>query len=284
MKTLCCLKYSRELLKGRRMRSFAYSAGVVGILLFFRLAEATGASIMLYCTGLNPNELFSSRNTAWQVFVLACTSLKYISSAPVIMAAAGWFTKLCGVESGFEAKSFSDILSDSRLLVRSIAVTLVARIMLMFFFVPSGFFLGFAYEFIVSGGSRGVFYGVHCISMAVFSALMWLWAVSGALAVPFIWVRDTQQSVFSAIRRSFSVMKGRRIGLAKVAFMRCLPFILAEFFTAISLYINICIKEAEYNEWVDVQGKNGQADNPAKLPHRSGRRFKAAADEAETTG
>lgn len=292
MKTIQLLRYSRGLLKSKRTRSFAYAAGVIGVMLFFRLAEATGASVMLYCTGMSPNELFSRQNTVWQIFMLICTILKYTASAPVITAAAGWFTKLCGVESNFKFRTFSDILIDSHILLRSIVLMLVTRIMLILFFVPSGFFLGFAYEFIVSGKSRGVFYGVHCISMAILSAVTWLWAVSGMAAVPFLWVRDMNQSIFTVIHRSFSVMKGRRIGLVKAAAVRGLPlffvvtvpFLLADFFTVISLYINICIKEAEYNEWVEMHSKNGQADYPAKLSYRTGRRFKASADKAETAG
>lgn len=69
MKTAQLTEYSREVLKGRQIRSFAYAAGVIGIPLSFRLAEAAGASIMLYCADIKPTELFS-QITEYGIYLL----------------------------------------------------------------------------------------------------------------------------------------------------------------------------------------------------------------------
>jgi len=289
MKTAQLTEYSREVLKGRQIRSFAYAAGVIGIPLSFRLAEAAGASIMLYCTDIKPTELFFSDNRIWHIFTIICALLKYMASAPVILAAAGWFTSVCDIDGEKSFHSLSEILSDYKILRKSIVTMLLTKFILALFFLPCGVFIGFASEMLLSGSSSGIFYGIHCVSMTLFSLGMWIWATLGAAAVPFVMAKNAKENVFALIMKSFRVMKGRRTGLIRLIAVKGLPllaivtipFMLGSFFITISLYINICIKEAEYDEWVKVQSKNENADNSSKISAWRDRNFKTSADEAE---
>ncbi len=290
MKTSQLTEYSKNLIKGMRIRSFAYAAAVLSVPLFFRLAEAAGAGIVLYCTDIKPTELLFSDNMIWRVFTIICTLLKYIASAPLIIASAGWFTDLCRIEKELKFHSLSEILSDCRMLGKSIAVMLAVKLVLMLFFLPSGIFVGFAWNMIFSGSSRGIFYGIHCVSMALLSVGMWIWAMLGMAAVPFVAARNMHAGVWAIISQSFRIMKGRRKGLIRIAVLKgipmlalvTIPFMLGSFFAAVSLYINICIKEAEYDEWVKVHSKNGNTDNASELSAWKDRNFKTSADKAET--
>ena len=287
MKIASLINYSSSLLKKRNLKAFTSASSLICIFLFFRLAEAAAASIILYCTDISPAELFSADNSLWQLFVFACTLLKYAAAAPVSFAVWGWFTGFCCDEK-IKIYSIAEILSDFRLAFKCISIFICKKAVLLITFLPVAVFAAFSADLFGKGDSVSLFYAVHCFSMTVLSIFLWLWTMLGMTAVPFLMLRDVKCSPFSLIFNSFKIMKGRRRGLLKMLLLylipMCLivtiPFLISGLFMSLSLYINISIKEVEYNEWIEIQSGNRKTNNTAKLSAWKSGSFTPPADKA----
>jgi len=285
MKTSKLIGYGRKILKGNRRNGFAVSFALLGTVMFFRLVEAAVALFMIYYVGIKPGELFSLNNYVWQGFVLTCTLLKYIVLAPLLPAAAYWFTEICDTGTDVAITSGLDFFTKPRLLFKSFFTLILMKTISLIFLIPAAFFGLLSYNLVKSGAdSHMLFYATHSVSMTAVSIWIWLWAVSGMLAVPFVMLKDRQKNAFSIVFASFKLMHRRRKQLAFIALLLLLPmflivtipFMLPAFFMAVSLYINVTIKEAEY---YNTQSNGGETCNASEFSKKPGR-IKETADTA----
>lgn len=288
--------YSDKLLKGKRMRALLVCLMLSGTELFFRLAEAAAYSVILYFSGMKPVGLFTGESRVQQSIALACTVLRCLTTAPLIYAAAYWFTELCTESHKRRKTPLTRIILNRKLYGRSLAALVFSKAAGFVFLIPAALFGKTAYALISAGIADSeelhLFMSVHAAVLTILSLGLWLWAKLAMLAMPFLMIRFPGRSVFRAFRDSFSFMKDRRSTLLKI-FMRyitpmalivTIPFLLPKLFTAVSLFIGISFREDEYLEGNKIQSEVGKTCNTAKLPAWRKRRFTAAADKAQAAG
>lgn len=288
--------YSDKLLKGKRMRALLVCLMLSGTELFFRLAEAAVYSVILYFSGMKPVGLFTGENLVQQAIALICTVLRCLTTAPLIYAAAYWFTELCSESHKRRKSSVTRIILNRKIYGRSLAALVFSKAAGFVFLIPAALFGKTAYALVSAGIADSeelhLFMSVHAAVLTILSLGLWLWAKLAMLAVPFLMIRFPGRSVFRAFRDSFSFMKDRRSTLLKI-FMRyippmalivTIPFLLPKLFAAVSLFISISLREDEYLEGNKIHSDVGKTGHTAKLPAWRKRRFTAAADKAQAAG
>lgn len=295
MKLGTLTSYSDKLLRGFRTKAFLICLSVAGTELFFRLAEASLCSLMLYFGELKPIELFTGQYLLKSAVSISCTILRWLAAAPLTYAAACRFTGLCSDCPKLRDTTISEILLSRRDFLRSICALLCSKAAGIIFAVPAAFFGTVTFS-LVSGGISGnspsqLFMAVHAAVMTISSAVLWIWAKLAMLTIPFLMVYFPDRSIPRLVRDSLIFMKGRRMTLIRL-FLRKLPamlpvvtipLVLPGLYTSAALCINIFIKEDEYREGNQTDRGNGKARNPSKLSAWTKRRLTAAADEAQAS-
>lgn len=296
MKLMQLTSYSDKLLKGRRMKALLVCLMFLGTELFFRLAEATLYSLMLYFGELKPAGLFTGESPIQQAAALICTFLRYAAAAPLGFAAAYWFSELCSENRKKRRISLSHVLLNPRIYGRSLHMLLLSKALSAAFLAPAAFFGSTAYSFIKNGmdssDSMHLLLAVHAAVMTVVSLILWIWSRLTMLAVPYLMIRFPEKSVFRLICGSFRFMKGRRATLLKIfllyippmLFLVPIPYLLPKLFSAVSLFMSISLKEDEYLEGNTIHGDNRQTSYAPKLPAWTKRRFTPASDKAQAAG
>lgn len=290
MKVRRLIRYSDNLLKGRLMKAFLVSLMPLSAELLFRLAEAAAYSLLLYFGDMTPLGLFTGESAVQQLAALVFTLWRWLTVAPLMYAAAYWFS---GLSEGGERKSLTDIILSRSLCKKSLAALIWTKLAGVLLLVPVFLFGGAAYLLASEGaGSLSVLMTVHAFVMTVISLFLWLRAKLVMLAVPFVMVHFSEKSAFGAVRHSFRLMKGRTGTLLKLLGVYlppmltviAVPFLLPRLYSAAALMIDIYIKEDEYFERDKADGKVGQASRASKLSAWKKRRITAASDKAEAAG
>lgn len=288
--------YSDKLLKGKRMRALLVCLMLWGTELFFRLAEAAVYSVILYFSGMKPAGLFTGESALQQTIALICTVLRCLTTAPLIYAAAYWFTELCGESRKRRKTSLTRVILNRKIYGRSLAALVFSKAAGFIFLIPAALFGKTAYALISAGidGSAEIhlFMSVHAAVLTILSLGLWLGAKLALLSVPFLMIRFPERNVLRLLRDSFSFMKGRRGTLLKIfaryippmALIITIPFLLPKLFAAVALFISISLREDEYLEGNKIHSEVGKARHASKLPAWRKRRFTAAADKAQAAG
>lgn len=273
-------EYSDKLLKGKHTKSLLVCLMYLGTWLFFKLAEATVFSIILYIGASSPVGLFTGENPIQVAVTLLCTLLRYITTAPLAVAAAYWFIELCSESKKIRRISLSRILLDPNIWGKSLAATLLSKLIGAVFLIPALFFGRAAFSFFIGSS---LFMAVHAAVMTLLSAALWIWAKTAMITVPYLMVKDPESGVIKLLRQSFKLMKGRRIIIIRIIIRYAVTLRLPKLFTTSALFISISLKEDEYLERNKLQSDVGQAPRSSKLPW-SKRRITPASDKAQTAG
>lgn len=290
--------YSDKLLKGKRAKATLVCLMPVGVSLFFRLAEATLFSVMLYFGMLSPAGLFTAESPLHQLSAIVCTALRWLATAPLYYAAAYWFTQLCCEDKKYRRTPLSRIIINPRIYGRSLMALLLSKAAGLLFIIPAAFFGKTAVTLInenISNPSDSLqlFLSVHACVLTVLSFGLWIWSQLALLTVPFLLIKFPERSTLRIVKDSFSFMSGRRAFLLKIGARYLLPmlilpltfpFMLAGLFSSSALFISICLKEDEYLERNKIYGCFGQARNTSKLSAWAKRCFTPSADKAQTAG
>lgn len=287
MKLRKLIQYSKQLLRGRRIKTSLICLLPLGAELFFRSAEACVYSLLLYFGEISPIMLFSGKSTVQLAFTSICTLLRWIVTAPLISAAAFRLCEVCG-DTDKSCTPLSEIILNRSFFRRSLAALLWTKIVGLITLIPAVFFGVTAYSLLISSHSaKELFMTAHAIMLTLVSIGMWISLKLSLTAVPFLLVQFPKKSVFHVVRESIGFMNGRKAALVKLMAVYlppmltviAVPILLPELMTAFSLSIDIYIKEDEYLERNKTYSRIRQASDSAKLPHRKKRSLKAAADK-----
>lgn len=290
MKIRKLTRYSDNLLKGRLMKALLVSLMPVSAELIFRLAEAAAYSLLLYFGNISPLGLFTGESTLQQLAAALCTAWRWLTAAPLIYAAAYWFSGLSG---DCCKRNLSELILDRKIYRRSLAAMLWTKLAAFIMIIPVFLFGAAAYWLASEGeGSISVLMAVHASVMTIISVFLWLRARLTMLAAPLILVHFPERSAYEAVRSSFRLMRGRRGTLLKLLAVYlppmltiiAVPFLLPRLFSAVAILIDISVKEDEYLERNKADSRVGQAAHSPKLPSGKKRRFTAASDKAQAAG
>jgi len=288
--------YSAKLLKGSRVNTMLIVLAVLSAELFFRIAEAALYSLMLYFGTIKPAELFIGKTALQYLISAVFTALRYITAAPLIFTAACRFTGLSTGNAKLKRTPLSGVLLSRRLYRRSLASLLLSKLAGVIFMLPATFFGYTAFSLISDAASdnspTSLFMSVHAGVMTLLSVGLWIWAKLSLMTVPFLMVYFPEKKVSALAMQSIGFMKGRRAVMVKLfAYygIRMLPVVtipavLPELFSAVSLCIDIFIKEDEYREGNSAGGRHRQTAHTSKLPAWAKRCFKTPSDKAQTAG
>lgn len=273
-------EYSKESLKGIRTEAFMMSLYIPAIVIFFRLFEICISSIVLYFGGFTPVELFSGTPLLWIIFDLICIFLKIIMLSAAIPTTVKKFSEILRTELP-EQKYFN-------LFKKNFFSLIIIKIISVLSLMPAVLAGFLCIKLIIIEKGNFLFLSVHMITIMIISLFLWIWIMLGISALPFLISKHFETGIFRLVFISFKIMKKSRYGLLKIilfyffyiiipfGFIRALP----EFFTSLTLYINICIKEAEYIGGENLYIRKRKSHNSSKISYRKKRSIKAAADKA----
>lgn len=282
------IRYSEGLLRGRRLRTTLVCLMPAAAEIFFRTAEACVYVMLLYFGGAAPIALFSGENILQPLITAGFAAVRWTAAAPLSYAAA---YRLCGICSGRPDAALSDVLADGRSIRRSIAALIWTKLAGLLAVAPAVFFGITAYSlFTEGGGTFRSFMTLHAAALTVISVGIWLSVKLSMVAVPYLLAEYPQKSAFRTVLLSLRLMSGRRVIFIRLIFaylpamltVIAAPFALAGLKTAFAQSIDIFIREEEYRAGDKNNCGHRKACRSAKLPTRKKRRFKAAADEAQT--
>lgn len=280
MKLYQIKEYSGKALKGRRAEAFMISLCIPAVIVFFRLAELCISSVILYFSSLTPMEIFYGSEIWWTLSDFLFTILKIIMLSAVIPAVIKYFSGILEINLPEQ--------KDTKLFGKNLTMNFIIKAISLILLIPviiSGYISA---RLIIKGNSSSVFLTVHTLMLTIIFLAVWIWALSGITALPFLIYRNPEKKILRLVSVSFRIMKNSRKGLFKIILfytLFCLiPFafiyVLPEFFTSLTLYINICIKEAEYIGGKNLYSRNSESLDTAKISHRKKRRIKTASDKA----
>lgn len=273
-------EYSGKALKGRRAEAFMISLCIPAIIIFFRLTELCISSIILYFWEITPMELFYGSEIWWTLSDLLFTILKIIMLSAVIPAVIKYFSGI--LEINLPEKK------DTNLFGKNLIMNLIIKAISLICLIPVIIFGYLSARLIINGNGSSVFLTVHTLTLTLISLSVWIWVLSGITALPFLIYRNPEKNILMLTSVSFRIMKNSRRGLLKIilfytslclipfAFIYALP----EFFSSVTLYINICIKEAEYIGGKNLYSRNSESLDTAKISDRKKRRIKKTPDKA----
>lgn len=285
--------YSKYLLRNCRISTMIICLLPLSSELFFRFAEATVYSLVLYFGDINPLSLFSGENPLQILTAVLSSFMRWLVGSPLIYAVSFRLCEVCYENRQRPFTTLSEILLNGRNFRRSIAVSLWTKIIGTVSLVPAGICGMTAYYFIVNGsGTNDLFIAVHAIVFTVVSLFLWLNVRITMLAVPFLMAHFPQKSVMRLVFGSFRFMKGRHTDIIRLFLSYALkmltvvsvPYLIPEAMTAFSLSISIYIREDDYSERIKINRRRRKADDSAKLPYRKKRRFAPITEKAETAG
>ena len=280
MKLYQIKEYSGKALKGRRAEAFMISLCIPAVIVFFRLAELCISSVILYFSSLTPMEIFYGSEIWWTLSDFLFTILKIIMLSAVIPAVIKYFSGI--LEINLPEQKYTKLFGKNltmNFIIKAISLILLIPVII------SGYISA---RLIIKGNGSSVFLTVHTLMLTIIFLAVWIWTLSGITALPFLIYRNPEKKILRLVSVSFRIMKNSRKGLFKIILfytLFCLiPFafiyVLPEFFTSLTLYINICIKEAEYIGGKNLYSRNSESLDTAKISHRKKRRIKTASDKA----
>lgn len=289
MKLRELVRYSKALLKNKRIGTMMICLLPFLPEIFFRFAEATIYSLVLYFGDIKPIALFSIENPLQIVIAVSSFILRWFTTAPLIYISAFRLCEICYDSRRKNFTSVSEILINGRNFRRSLAVSLWTEFIGLIALVPAGVAGITAYYFIMN--TNDVFVIVQTIVLTIVSLFLWINVRITLFAVPFLMAHFPQKSVFRLVFHSFKFMRGRRSDILKLftAYSFPLltiitaPYFLPEMMTAFALSISIYVREDDYSERIKINCRFNKSGGTSEIPHRK-RRFTAFADQTEASG
>lgn len=289
MKLRELIRYSKALLKNNRISTMIICLLPFLPEIFFRFAEATIYSLILYFGNMKPLALFSGENPLQIVIAVFISVLRLLTTAPLIYVSAFRLCEICYDSRRKNFTSVSEIFINGRNFRRSLAVSLWTKFIGLIALVPAGVSGIIAYYFFMNTDNLLII--VQTIVLTIVSLFLWINVRLTLLAVPFLMAHFPQKSVFRLVFHSFRFMRGRRADIFKlftaysfpIITLITAPYFLPEMMTAFALSISIYVREDDYSERIKINCKFNKSDSTSKIPHRK-RRFTAFADKTEASG
>ncbi|MDE6672310.1 MAG: hypothetical protein K2K16_08940 [Ruminococcus sp.] len=286
MKLWELIKYSKALLKHKRISTVIICLLPLLPEIFFRSVEATVYSLLIYVGEIQPVELFSGENPLQVTIAIFTMILRWLTTAPLVYVSAYRLCEICYDNDHFTP--LSDIFVNGRNFGRSLALSLWTKFIGILALVPAGICGLITYYLIMH--TDDLFIVVQAVVFTILSLYFWLNVRLTLFVVPFLMAHFPQKSVFRSVRYSFRFMRGRHSGMIKLFITYFFPVIipltslyfLPELMTAFSLSISIYVREDDYSERIKINRKFKKSDDPAKISYGKKRRFTAFTHQTET--
>lgn len=280
------IRYSKRLLKGRRINTMFLCLLPVAAELFFRTAEACIYSLLLYFGEMKPLELFSGRDPLQLGIMASFTLLRWTAVAPLSYAAAHRLVQICREDGRITPAA--DVLTDSRCFRRSIEAALWTKLAGLLALAPAAFFAVTTYSLLFRSQTAGqLFLTVHAAVLTAVSLGLWLALKLSFTAVPFLLAERPGKSPLSIVLYSLRFMSGKRsvllrlilVYLPAMTTIAAIPAVLPALRTSFALTVHIYTKEEEYLEGNKAHRNVRKAHDSPELPAGQKRRFKTAPDQ-----
>lgn len=287
MKIRLLIPYTKKLLKGRNMQTGLICVLPVCSEIFFRAAETTIYSLLLYLGEMPPMSLFSGNNPVQLAVTLILTLMRWVISAPLCYAAAFRLSEICSEKRRYTP--FSRVLLNRTFFRISLGALMWTKLIGLIALAPAAFFGVTAYSMLHGTlAADEMFMAVNAIVLTAVSLLFWVSLKLSFSAVPFLLIRYPQKSVFRNVLCSIKFMSGRKNILLRLAAAYILPavsivglpFALTRVMTAFSLSIDIFTREDEYREGIEADGRYRKANDITGFSNKRKRCLKATPDKA----
>lgn len=255
--------------------------------IFFRFAEATVYSLILYMGDINPLSLFSGENPLQVTVAVLSSVFRWLTTAPLIYIAAFRLCEICYDSRRKNFTPISEVFLNGRNFRRSLAASLWTEFIGILALIPAGVAGTASYYFITN--TDNLFIIVQIIVLTIILLFFWLNVRLTLFTVPFLMAHFPDKSIFRLVFCSFRFMHGRHTDIFRLFAAYMLPVLivapcfLPEMMTAFALSISIYIREDDYSERIKINCGFSKSDSTAKIPRRK-RRFTAFADKTETSG
>lgn len=253
MKTMELIRYSRRKIKGKRREIFLICTPPIVAELFFRLAEASVYSIMLYLGAFKPLGLFTGESIEQILITVVFVTARYIISAPLYCASAVRLIEFA--EDSDKKTSFSDILLEWRFIWRSLFSFFMRKMICTATLIPAIISGLYGIKIISENADdRQLFLASNLFALCIVFIIFWLGVKISMTAVPFLLAEFPKKSVLKVVFDSFRFMNGRKkmfigisfVFLLPVATIVAIPFVIPEIASAYAVGISIFFKEDEY--------------------------------------
>ncbi|MDE6832679.1 MAG: hypothetical protein K2J39_00300 [Ruminococcus sp.] len=287
MKLRELIKYSKALLKRKRISTFIICMLPFFPEIFFRAVEATVYSLLIYVGEIKPIELFSGNNPIQVTVSVFVMILRWLTTAPLIYVSAYRLCEICYENNSRNFTPLSEVFVNGRNFGRSLALSLWTKLIGILALIPTAI-CGFTAYYLIMN-TDNLFIVVQAVVFTILSLYFWLNVRLTLFVVPFLMAHFPQKSVLRSICYSFRFMRGRHSGMIKLLLAYSFPIItlvtapyfLPELMTAFSLSISIYVREDDYSERIKINRKLRKSDDTAKISYRKKRRFTAFADKTE---
>ncbi len=253
MKTMELIGYSRKKIKGRRREVLFICLPPIFAELFFRLAEASVYSLMLYFGTLKPAGLFTGESIEQIVIAVIFTFIRWIISAPLWCAAAVRLIEFAGDKD--KKSLFSDMLLSGRFIRRSLSSFFMCRLISTVSLAPAVISGIYTISLLSSSAdSRQLFIASNAGALCMVLFFFWIFLKISMTSVPFLLAEYPEKSGIGTVFMSFRFMRGRKkmfVGVGTVFLIPfitiiAIPFIIPEIASAYAVGISIFFKEDEY--------------------------------------
>ncbi|MDE6035139.1 MAG: hypothetical protein K2G36_04435 [Ruminococcus sp.] len=283
------IKYSKALLKYKRIGTFIICLLPVFPEIFFRCIEATIYSMLIYIGEVQPIQLFSGENPVQITVAVSFMVIHWLTSAPLIYVSAYRLCEICydNDKPNRNLTLLSEIFVNRRNFFRSLALSFWTKITGILALIPAGI-CGFMTYYLIMN-TDDLFIVVQAVVFTILSLYFWLNVRLTLFVVPFLMAHFPQKSVFRTVLYAFRFMRGRRNGMIKlfityffpVVIPLTSPYFLPELMTALSLSISIYVREDDYSERIKINRKLKTSADPAKVSYGK-KRFTAFTHQTET--
>ena len=287
MKIRLLIPYTRKLLKGKYISTALICIFPLCSELFFRAAETTVYSLLLYFGEMPPMSLFSGSSPVQLAFTLVLTLLRWVVTAPVCTAAAFRLGEICAERPQFTP--LSKVLLGRTFFRRSLGALIWTKLIGLIALAPAVFFGISAYSMLHGTlAADDMFMAVNAVVLTAVSLIFWISLKLSFSAVPFLLVRYPEKRALRNVLYSIKFMRGRKNVLLRLAMAYLLPaatviglpFAVTGIMTAFSLSIDIFTREDEYREGITADGGYRQANDITGFSDKASRSLKTSPNKA----
>ena len=221
--------------------------------LFFRIAEASVYSLLLYFSDMSPAELFKGREPSLLTVSVICMIFRTLTVPPLTCAAAFRLTELCCGNEG--VTPLWEKLTDTCFLFRSVLAGIFCRLISMLFFIPVLLSCSLLLSLISKGGGENELFAIFQTAvLTVLTLILWADIKLTLSSVPFLLAVRPYKSTLNTVFHSFRFMRGRKVHFmlllgiyaAPILSVIGLPFVLPDLMTAFVISISVFDQEDQY--------------------------------------
>ncbi|MBE6875979.1 MAG: hypothetical protein E7496_04525 [Ruminococcus sp.] len=226
-------------LKGQRKTARFMAFSYLAVWLMMKTIPDLTAGALIFREEILPADIFFSRNMFWMAFIILWNMLNFCILTPMLCAVCGWFSE----QLGFGRKKC--FFGRGKLYWKSLwffGKIAVIRFLMLFPFVLACWLAEKTFEKSAFMEDAGIwlFLTTQCIVVAAWTGILYLRFCSNLMAVPFLFLENSDISALKALKYSGRILEGRH---RKLFLILCTGLTLPRTVTMMTLYLQIRIRE-----------------------------------------